>query len=69
MAEDIEIGVGQNNLALFPSPAQLSIVISLQATKSWAGPGNEATNDSCACVSMHMLGMSRNMLPQEHFAN
>ena len=26
-------------LALFPGPAQLSV---LQATESWAGPGNEA---------------------------
>ena len=32
-------------LASFPGPAQLSVAIStvLQATKSWAGPGNEAT--------------------------
>ena len=36
-------------LASFPGPAQLSVAIStvkrfsvLQATKSWAGPGNEA---------------------------
>ena len=33
-------------LASFPGPAQLSVAIStsvLQATKSWAGPGNEAS--------------------------
>ena len=33
-------------LALFPGPAQLSVAISfsaLQATKSWAGLGNEAS--------------------------
>ena len=38
-------------VASFPGPAQLSVAIStvkrgsvLQATKSWAGPGNEATS-------------------------
>ena len=31
----------------------------------WGG----GANDLCACISTHMLGWSRGMLPQENFAN
>ena len=40
--------ISADSVASFPGPAQLSVAIStvsvLQATKSWAGPGNEATD-------------------------
>ena len=41
-------------LASFPGPTQLSVAIStvLQATKSWAGPGNEASIPSKSCVGV-----------------
>ena len=40
------IYVHSNRLASFPGPAQLSFAFSTvkQATESWAGPGNEASN-------------------------
>ena len=36
-----------SNIASFPGPAQFSIASVLQATESWAGPGNEASSINC----------------------
>ena len=34
----------QQHASHVPGPTQLSVLSALQATKSWAGPGNEASN-------------------------
>ena len=44
-AESFQL-VHSETLASFPGPAQLSVASVLQATESWAGPGNEASETS-----------------------
>ena len=38
-------------VASFPGPAQLSVACVLQATESWAGPGNEASQEAWVTVN------------------
>ena len=58
-----------SEVASFPGPAQLSVAIStvLQATKSWAGPGNEASSEAfiyrySACLNFLLFVLQMNCI-------
>ena len=49
-------------VASFPGPAQLSVASVLQATKSWAGPGNEAMHVARMQSEVFVAGTCRRYL-------